>query len=314
MAPLGAHDLKIINLLGRAVSAAALALWAVTGYAQEIEPRAYSNIPQGVNFAVAGLAHSTGGLASDPTLPLEHAHLNIDATLLGFAHAIQLFGQSGKVDVVLPYFWLHGTAEFAGDPVERRVAGFGDPRLRFSINLHGAPALALKDFSKYRQDTIVGFSVQVGLPLGQYDSTRLVNLGTNRWMLKPEIGVSKAAGPWTFELAAAANLFGDNDNFFGGRLREQAPIYSVQGGVIYGLKRGIWVALHGTYYTGGRTTVNGVEGDDLQQNSLVGFTVAVPLSPQNSLKFYAATGLVTRIGTDADVFSVAFQHRWGGGL
>ena len=308
------RDIRIISLFGRAVSVAALALCAVAGHAQEIEPRAYSNIPQGLNFAVVGLAHSVGGLASDPTLPLDDAHLKIDATLLGFAHAIQLFGQSGKVDVVLPYFWLHGNAEFAGDPVQRRVTGFGDPRLRFSINLHGAPALALKDFSTYRQDTIIGLSVQVGLPLGQYDPTRVVNLGTNRWTVKPEIGASKAAGPWTFEVAAAANLFGDNDDFFGGRLREQDPIYSVQGGVIYGFKRGVWIALHGTYYTGGRTTVNGVQGDDLQQNSLIGFTAAAPLSRQNSLKFYAATGLVTRIGTDADVFSLAFQHRWGGGL
>jgi hypothetical protein len=131
-------------------------------------------------------------------------------------------------------------------------------------------------------------------------------------LLKPEIGVSKTAGPWTFEVAAATILFGDNHEFFDGRLREQDPIYSVQGGVIYGFKRGIWLALYGTYYTGGRTTVNGVKGDDLQQNSKIGVTVAVPLSRQNSLKFYAGTGLVTRIGSDADVFSLAFQHRCGG--
>jgi hypothetical protein len=293
---------------------ALLAVGATTVQAQEIEPRAYSNIPQGMNFAVAGFGHSSGGLSSDPTLPLEDAELTIDATLLGFAHAIQMRGQSGKIDLVLPYFWLEGTAKFAGDPVQRRVTGFGDPRLRLSVNLYGAPALSLKDFPSYRQDTIVGLSIQVGLPLGQYDSTRLVNLGTNRWMIRPELGVSKAAGPWTFELAAAANLYGDNDDFFVGRRREQDPIYSVQGGVIYGLKSGVWLALHGTYYTGGRTTVNGVTGKDLQQNSLIGFTAAFPIDRKNSVKFYAATGIVTRIGTDADVFSLAFQHRWGGGL
>jgi hypothetical protein len=309
-----ARPIPILSATARAGFLGALATFGAAAQAQEIEPRAYSNIPQGVNFAVVGYANTSGGLLSDPTFPLDDAKLNTDAAVFGFAHAIQLHGQSGKIDLIVPYFWLEGTAEFAGEPVRRRVQGFGDPRLRLSVNLYGAPALALKNFSAYRQDTIVGFSVQVGLPLGQYDETRLVNLGTNRWLIKPELGVSKAVGAWTLEAAAAANIFGDNDDFFGGRRREQEPIYSVQAGVTYGLKRGAWLALNATYYTGGRTTVNGVEGDDLQKNSSIGFTAAIPLSRRNSLKFYAATGLVTRIGTDADVLSLAFQHRWGGGL
>jgi hypothetical protein len=174
--------------------------------------------------------------------------------------------------------------------------------------------LPLGEFSSWRQDTILGASLQVSVPVGQYDGTRLVNIGNNRWFVKPELGLSKAFGPWTLELATAAIIFGDNDDFFVGRTREQDAVYSVQGGVIYGFPRGIWVALNGTYYTGGRTTIDGVEGNDLQQNSLVALTLAIPVDRRNSVKFYASTGLVTRIGSDADTFSVAWQYRWGGGL
>ena len=281
--------------------------------AQEIEPRAYSNVPVGMNFLVVAYAHATGGYATDPSLPLENADLRTDAVLLGYARSIGMAGGSGKLDVVLPYVWLEGTADLVGTPQQRRVAGFGDARVRISWNFIGAPALSLGEFASYRQETIVGVSVQASLPLGQYDETRLVNLGTNRWWLKPEVGVSHAAGQWTFEGAVAATVFGENDEYFNGRSREQDPIYSVVCGVIYGFSRGKWVALHGNYYTGGRTSVDGVEGDDLQQNSLLRVTAAWPLNARDSLKFFAGTGVSTRTGTDFDTFSIAWQRRWGGG-
>jgi len=282
--------------------------------AQEIEPRAYSNVPVDMNFAVVAYAHATGSFAADPSLPLEDADLRTDAILLGYARSIEVRGQSGKVDVVLPYVWLEGTADVAGIPQQRRVAGFGDPRVRLSWNLIGAPALTLKEFASYRQQTIVGVSFQASLPLGQYDDTRFVNLGTNRWWLKPELGVSHASGPWTFEAAVAATHFTENDEYSGGRSRKQDPIYSLQGGAIYGFGRGKWIALHGNYYTGGRTTVDGIEGDDLQQNSLLRVTAAWPLNARDSLKFFAGTGVSTRTGADFDTVSVAWQRRWGGGL
>jgi hypothetical protein len=295
--------------------ALATALWATpTAVAQEIEPRAYSNVPVGMNFLVVAYAHATGGYAVDPSLPLDDAALRTNAILLGYARSIELAGQSGKLDVVLPHVWLEGSAEIAGIPQDRRVAGFGDPRIRFSWNLLGAPALTLKEFASYRQETIVGLSFQASLPLGQYDETRLVNLGTNRWWIKPELGVSHAAGRWTIEGAVAATVFTENDDYLNGRSRKQDPIYALQGGLIYGFGPGKWVALHGNYYTGGRTSVDGVEGNDLQKNSLLRVTAAWPLNPRDSLKFFAGTGVSTRTGADFDTVSVAWQRRWGGGL
>ena len=109
----------------------------------------------------------------------------------------------------MPYTWLDGTALYLGDPVARTVNGFQDPVVRVSMNFLGAPALTAEEFARYEQDLIVGASLQVSVPVGQYDATRLVNLGTNRWFVKPEIGVSKAIGRWTFEGKAAATLFTD---------------------------------------------------------------------------------------------------------
>jgi len=154
----------------------------------------------------------------------------------------------------------------------------------------------------------------VSVPLGQYDSDKLVNIGTNRWSAKPELGISKAWGPLTLELAAGVTFYTDNDDFLGGRTREQDPLYSVQGHVIYGFQSGIRVALDGTYYTGGRTTVDGVRGNDRQENSRVGATVALPVDRHNSVKLYASTGASARTGTNFNIVGIAWQYRWGGGM
>ena len=293
---------------------AALTASTVSVWAQEIEPRAFSNIPLDVNFLIAGYGYAEGGLVTDSTLPLENANLQTHTAVLAYARSLEVWGQSGKFDVILPYAWLSGTAELAGESREREVSGFGDPRLRFSLNLYGAPALSIKEFASYQHDLIIGASVQVSVPSGQYAADKLINIGSNRWFVKPELGFSKTWDAWTLELATAATFFSDNDDFLDSKTRQQDPIYSVKGGLIYGLRNGIWVALNGTYFTGGRATVDGVGGNDLQKNSLAGITVALPVNRYNSVKLYASTGVSTRIGSDVDTIGIAWQYRWGGGL
>jgi hypothetical protein len=292
----------------------ALLLPTACAQAEDIEPRSYTNAPVGVNFLILAYAHSEGGVAFDPSVPLQNANLEVDMEALGYARVLDVGGRSAKFDVILPYASLEGTADYAGKPVARKVSGPGDPRLRFSMNFLGAPALSMEEFAAYRQDLIFGGSVQVSLPLGQYDRDKLVNIGTNRWSVKPELGVSKAWGPMTLELAAAATFFGDNDDFFGGKRREQEPIHSLQGHLVYSFPSGIWGALTATYVTGGRTTLDGVKGNDLQENTRLGATLALPVDRRNSIKLYASTGVQTRTGSDFDTLGIAWQHRWGGGL
>ena len=282
--------------------------------AQDIEPRAYSNAPVGVNFLIAGYAYTEGAVPFDASLPVKNAQLKTSNAVLAYARVLDLWGMSGKFDAIVPYTWLSGTAEVRGAPFERIVDGLADARFRLSVNLYGAPALTLNEFRNYEQDLIVGASLQVSMPSGQYDNNRVVNIGTNRWSFKPEVGISQAIGPWTLESQAAATFFTDNRDFFGGNTRSQDPVYSLQGHVIYGSRNGVWGSLDVTYFTGGRTTLNGVEGDDLQQNWRVGGTLAFPVDINNSVKLYASKGVSARTDNNYDLIGIAWQYRWGAGL
>ena len=243
-------------------------------YAQEAEPRAFSNTPIGLNFLIGGYVFAEGKLAFDPDLAIANAKFNSSTGLLAYIRSFDLGSQSAKFDVIVPTSSCSAQAIVNGQPAERQMSGLGDPRFRLSVNLFGAPALSAKDFASYQQDLIVGVSMQVSAPLGQYDDSKLLNLGNNRWSFKPELGISKAWGPWTFELTPSVWIFSDNKDFFGGHTFSQAPIYTVQGHILYTFKSGVWVALDGTYFIGGHTALNGVRSDNEQANTRAGFTLA----------------------------------------
>jgi hypothetical protein len=282
--------------------------------AGEIEPRAYVNTPVGVNFLLGGYVYSDGGLSTAAASPIKDAQLTIHTAVVSYARSLDVWGKSGKFDVILPYSWLSGTASVAGQPRERTISGFNDPRFRFTVNFYGSPALSLKEFADYQQDVLIGASVQVSAPLGQYDSSKLVNLGNNRWFVKPDIGISKAWGHLTVELSTGVYIFTDNDEFFGGTTMQQDPVYTTQLHTTYSIGRGIWVAVSGTYDYGGRTTVGGVQNPDLQNNSRAGLTLAFPVNRNNSVKLYGNTGIHTSIGSDYDLIGIIWQYRWGAGL
>jgi hypothetical protein len=292
----------------------ALLFVAAQAHAGEIEPRSYVNTPVGINFLLAGYSYSDGGLSTESSSPIEDAHLKIQYGVLAYARTLDIWGKSGKIDVILPYSHLSGNAMVAGQPRERNVSGFTDPRFRFSVNFYGAPALSLPEFANYQQDLIIGASIQVSAPLGQYDESKLVNLGNNRWFVKPDIGISKAWGELVLELSTGVFLFSNNDDFFGGKTLEQDPVYTTQIHVTYNLDSGIWAALSGTNDYGGRTTVDGVHSDDLQNNSRVGATLAVSVNRNNSIKLFANSRVHTSIGNDYDMGGIIWQYRWGSGL
>jgi hypothetical protein len=300
-------DIKIIPLFTVVV----FLTMAIDIYAQDLEPRAYTNIPVGLNFVVAGYGYTAGGVLFDPAVPLDNAHIKIHGAVLAYARSIKIGKMSGKIDMIVPYAWLSGTADFQGQPVSRDVSGFGDPRVRITVNFIGAPALPLSGFKDYKQNLVVGASLQVLMPVSQYDADRLVNIGTNRFTFKPELGISKTFWHLFVELAAGAAFYTDNHDFYQGKTRSQAPIGSIQGHIVYNIWRGIWVAVDGTYYWGGRTIVDGVEGNDLQENSRFGFTFALPVNLHNSLKLHISTGVSTRTGSDFDAIGIAWQYRWG---
>ena len=281
--------------------------------AQSLEPRSYVNTPVGINFLLAGYGYTQGNVAFEAASPIKDAKVNVQSGNLAYARSLDVWGLSGKFLAVLPIADVAGSAKLAGEERRRVVTGLGDPLLRLSVNFFGAPALSMSEFPTYHQDLIVGASLQVTPPLGQYDSTKLLNVGTNRWSIKPELGVSKDWGAVTLELIPAVTFFTNNNDFLGGKTLAQDPIYSVQGHLIYEFFPALWGAADATYYGGGRTIIDGEKGEQLG-NARLGATVALSVSRNHSIKFYGSNGVYSRSGDNFWATGVFWQFRWGGGL
>lgn len=282
-------------------------------HAQALEPRSYVNTPVGINFVLVGYGYTQGEVGFDASVPITDAKVRVHAGVVAYARSLDVWGLSGKVVAALPFAEASGSAKLAGQGHDRQVYGLADPLLRVSVNVYGAPALSMADFPAYRQDVIVGVSLQVTAPIGQYDSSKLLNIGTHRWSFKPELGVSKAWGSLTLELIPAITFFTDNTDFLGGKTLQQDPIYSMQGHLIYEFFPWFWAALDATYYAGGRTTIDGEKGAE-QENVRLGMTGALSLSRHQSIKLNGSTGAYNRTDTNFWAVGIAWQYRWGGGL
>ena len=279
-----------------------------------MEPLSYTNAPIGLNFLIAGYGYLWGDVLVDPSLPIKDGDAQVNIATVNYTRILDIRGQSGLFTLIVPYAWLTASGEVVGQSRSVDRSGIGDVILRLSVNLFGAPALSLREFRNYRQDTIGGVSLLVTAPTGQYDPGRLVNIGTNRWSFRPEVGISKALGRWTLEAAVGVTFFTDNDEFLGTNVRRQDPLYGVQGHLLYNFSPSLWAGLNATYYTGGRSSVNGALSDDLQENSRWGATLAQTLNKNNSIKVYYSSGVTARTGTNFDAVGIAWQYRWGAGL
>ena len=193
-------------------------------------------------------------------------------------------------------------------------SGAGDVALRLSVNLYGAPALSVPEFREYRQDLIIGASLLMTAPTGRYYPDKVINIGTNRWSFKPEVGVSKALGNWILEGALGVTFYTDNDQYPGNNVRRQDPLYAAQGHVIYNFSPTLWAALDMTYYVGGSTSVNEIPKADFQQNVRWGATLSQVVNQNNSVKLYLGSGAIVRAGTKFNTVGVMWQYRWGKGL
>ena len=182
------HQLCVVRPI-RFATASLILVTSIAG-AEDLEPRSYANTPVGINFLLMGYSDLHGNVTANPSVPLQDAKLDIKTVVFAYARSLDIWGRSGKFDIVVPEAKLTGSALFAGEPKERNVTGLIDPRFRFSVNVYGAPAMSLAEFPSYKQDVIIGTSLAITAPLGQYDANKLVNLGNNRWSFKPELGIS----------------------------------------------------------------------------------------------------------------------------
>ena len=271
-------------------------------HAQEIEARAYSNAPIGINFASFSVVQAT---SSTYKLTSEAA---------SYTRILDVAGQSGKITLVLPYAQLSGTGKVGGQSINATSEGLSDPLIKASVNLYGAPALTLDQFKNYQQDLIIGASLSASIPWGQYNNEQMINVGANRWFIQPGVGASQAMGPWRFELAGAATIYTSNNSFLGGNTLSQNPIYSTQTHVIYYFPSTAWISVDATYYVGGQTYINNMPVSGSQENLRFGATFSYPINQQNFIRINGSTGTYSRTNNSYDLIGISWQYRWGGGI
>ncbi|WP_173955799.1 transporter [Polynucleobacter tropicus] len=277
-----------------------LAFTSINAHGQEIEARAYSNAPIGMNFLTGGLAQAKSGSYT----------LNTQA--LSLTHVIDAVGQSGRLTLVLPYAELTGTGQVGAQTINASAEGLSDPLIKASVNLYGAPALTNSEFANYRQDLIIGASIAASIPWGQYNSNQMINVGANRSLIQPAAGLSQAVGPWRLELAGMATIYTSNNNFMGNNTLSQNPIYSGETHVIYYFPNAAWISADATYFTGGQTYVNGLPASGSQENWRFGSTLSYPIDKSNSIRLSGSKGVYSRTDTSYNAVGISWQYRWGG--
>jgi hypothetical protein len=279
-----------------------LALYYGATFGQEIEARAYSNAPIGLNFASAGIAQASSG------------SYTLTSEVTSFTHILDINGQSGKISLIIPYAELTGSKNVNSQTINASANGFSDPVLKASINLYGAPALDSEEFKSYQQDLIVGASLNASIPWGSYSNQQLINVGANRWFIQPGVGASQAIGPWRLELEGAATIFTSNTSYIGSNTFSENPIYSTQTHVIYYFPSTAWLSIDTTYFIGGQAFVNGTPINGSQENWRFGSTFSYPIDKHNAIRLSASTGISSRTNNSFDLLGLSWQYRWGPGL
>jgi len=295
-----------------AVPLAAIALLCSTASAQELTPRAYWPTPNGTNVFVLAYQHTTGDIVTDPSLPVTSVDSDIDYLQLSYQRTFSLRDRTATVQLSLP-FSQGETEGFVEDEFRRReTSGMGDARVRLAINLKGAPSMDAAGFKALRDnpETVVGASLLIQAPTGGYESDKVINLGTNRWSVKPAIGVIWPMRPtWLLEFEVGAWFFGDNDDFLG-ETREQDPVLSTEIHLVKRIRPGFWASLDANFYVGGRTSVGENEQANLQRNSRVGATVVFPIKGRHALRGSFSTGAVTESGGDYEMLILSYLYVW----
>jgi len=257
-----------------------------------------------------GAGFSSGDLSFDPSLPVEDASARISAWTLSYGRTFGLFGRASTVTLIAPYMVGDLEGRYIGEQTSVELSGFADVGVRLGVNLFGAPAMDRQAFAGYRPRTLIGASLNVRAPTGEYNPSKLINIGANRWGFKPQVGIVHVTGHWAFDVYVGGWLFTENSDFNGGRTRTQDPIFSTQAHVRYLVARNFWTALDGNFWRGGTTSVDGLANDDLQRNSRVGLTVAWQVAPQHGLRLAGSFGAFTRIGGKFTSVGVSYSYNW----
>ena len=305
---------KFIN---KALVILLLAGFCSQAMAQDLEPRRWSHLPSGLNVFGLVSGWTDGDIFFDPVLLAEDVTFDMYVAGAGYVRTFGLFGKSSRIDLVVPYASGRWEGIVDGVDTSLRRRGLMDPRLRFSINLYGAPALRGSDFVQFKGDnpvnTTIGAALAVSFPLGDHDNTKLINLGGNRMVYRPQLGVLHQRRNWQFELTGSVFLFETNDDFWNGNVLKQDPLWFAQAHVIYSFRPGWWASVSGGFAHGGRSEVNGVPKIDDKRSRYIALSMGMPINQQQGLKFtYLTSDTHIETGTNTNALLVGWTVAGGG--
>jgi hypothetical protein len=284
--------------------------------AQELNPRAYVITPMGTNAITLGYSHVEGDPDLSGAAPITDAHGHVDVAALGLYRSLDLFGRSANMALGIPYAVGNFSGTAADAPRHATRSGFLDSSLRLAVNLIGGPAMEPKEFGKWHQDVLLGVSLKIVAPTGQYDPTSVINLGTNRWAFKPEIGYSQRWDHWVLDGYVAVWFFMENSEYYPGmQSKTESSVKAFEAHLSYDVRPRLWISLDANFWSGGETSVNGVANrSTYQRNSRVGVTASIPINARNSVKLSFSDGAYVLYGGGYRTISAFWQYGWVGSL
>ncbi|MEX2296688.1 MAG: transporter [Dongiaceae bacterium] len=288
---------------------------ALDASSQELEPQRWRHLPVDTNFVTASYIHLDADIALDPVLGIEDATSSVDTWALAYMRTFELFGHSAQVRILQPFQDGSWEGSLTGMPVAVERQGLADTEVRFAVHLFGAPPLKGREYGAYRASSRVhttgGLALAIQLPTGEYNDKKLINLGTNQYVFRPEIGIVHDRGNWSFEASAIASFYTDNESYFGGNELELAPLWFAQANMLYRFRPDLWAAVGVGYAIGAESTVNGVDNGDRRENILLGASVGYSVVPWLgiTLKYIRSENQV-EIGTSSDRYIASLSTFW----
>jgi hypothetical protein len=295
-----------------------VSLWAEPAQlsAQDLAPRAYVITPVHSNAVTITWAFYDGGVNFNGTVPIANATGTYYVSVLSYYHSLSFFGRSANITASVPY----AVGNFHGDVFAQSRSiyrsGMLDSSFRFSVNLMGGPAMEPKEMAKWKQKRLLGTSLKVVAPTGQYSGTKLINWGSNRWGFKPELGYSECWGHWILDGYAGVWFYTTNSSFYDGPVtkpQSEAPVGALEGHLSYDVKPRFWISLDGNFWWGGIASLSGIQNLETKQTgSRLGGTASFPISKHQSIKISYSDGTYIRFGGNYQNVSVAWQYSWLG--
>lgn len=283
--------------------------WSGVSLAQDLEPRRWSQVPTGVNFAGIGYGYTEGDILFDPVLLVEDATFEMHQAGFFYMRSLNILDKSSRIDFSLPYLAGRWEGTVDNEFVHFRRRGLGDARVRLSMLLYGGPAETPQEFIKSKKsNTVVGAAVAVTMPTGEYTDERLINLGTGRWTIRPQLGVTHTRGKLTGELTGSVFIYTDNNDFWQNTELETDPLFALQAHLIYTFRPGLWTSFSTAYGWGGEATINGDAKNNPSGNWLSALSFGFPIDRRQGVKLVYLWGRTQKsTGADNDSLIMAWS-------